>query len=1424
MESEKNIHLLKSFFERLELAGIIVSPADYVRIANILELRLKEMLSDEGDFSDLKKLKFLITPLIARSKSDQKIVYEVFDEYLKDLRKFTAEYEQKHRSALGELITTSGADFSKPLSNRRLYIALSLLGIAIIGFVVSIIYNTEDYAWELDNLSAEWVLGDSLNISYAEIGADDEDEHVYDWKIFDHRDSLLKSARTNESSLDFVLDTSTQADQAYTIFSVFSEQEQLLFKDTTNPVSILCPDIPVLIGINVQGKLEKQQDILLSAVTEDSSLVETYHWTISNGDTTISSFGPEFYYNTGNAGVVNIELQAYGYTNGATCESLFFKALDLEQRTEPPFAQMELRALERYEGIEIAAFKSVVWIVWTLVFVLIIYFLWIHRKRLKFQREQTIQSLSKQKSSKRHDSPPYSIEFKSENKAIHSFEERSFLSRAMHERSSKPGFVLDVVQTLNSTIAEGGFPNVIYKNDSVPTQYLFLIHQNHKHSHGSRLFNHLADLMKEDDVLMLTMFYKDNPLRPYNKDYPEGISVNQLLSRYGNFRVLLFTEGEELINEYSGNSYGLDPELLELKSLFDNIYLVTPVDANSWSVRESKLYQIAEVFPAEVLGLLKLSKYLENDEREDTRKRFKDWRLEFINQKDSFSETFEDFKSPEPYKELLGSTMLYKWFLALSVFPTPNWDFTISVGKALEEKGLYLSFDNLLMLSRIPALHKASFHPSLLDKMRKELAQYPEIEKLTRLVLQIKLKEFDYQNMECFVAGSHELLTVKNNFLIAPEKEKNVNEVLRLVNEKRFSKLDLGDLVRHTVDKELSKSSGKKYREGIDKLHRELKKSIDHSERSKRRKLRWVGASLYSFSLFLMYCLHLIFVNDNTAKLGSAADDYALLNSMVNRTENLSAPMQVNNEAVDYFDGNKESLFQTLNDSSLIIGREVNSYLDSALVLSPKDDLISTNFYTNRLNFILTNLRYIEQENQWGTESTDEIIEEMYRFLYYSKYAPLGAEEAGGASVYDDKYQGENTASGDVYQSQLLTAAHKTIPFGSEVSVTRSDNNKSVIVRINDRGPYTSGRVVDLSKSAGEKIGLDILDTTLVMIQRVEDRSQFYGADSLYQHVYIPELTHLLGLAYFYNGAIVDAAHLRDSILQQSPDYFSTVSYSPTLLELLPQGAVAKQFKLEGVVLDAKGSPFENTKVLVGNYSTLTDEEGYYSLLVDNPLGLNRMEVVLETGGVFDKFISNQFISIGSKLSYNKDFTLQGSNIVNDSPQPVRGRPYDIRVSVFDDRLTGLRGVNLKVGDQEFIVDNSVRIRSSIQKGAAIQITAKKKGYKTYSRKVDLRNSIYRRKGMLDISLEKEPKLITVRGNVHDAIGQGLSGYSIKLGNACSTRSTGRDGRFSLSCELDPYEKIPETLVLTDPDGRIIEEKSFGTGRNYLFQVEEIKK
>ena len=97
----------------------------------------------------------------------------------------------------------------------------------------------------------------------------------------------------------------------------------------------------------------------------------------------------------------------------------------------------------------------------------------------------------------------------------------------------------------------------------------------------------------------------------------------------------------------------------------------------------------------------------------------------------------------------------------------------------------------------------------------------------------------------------------------------------------------------------------------------------------------------------------------------------------------------------------------------------------------------------------------------------------------------------GQASWYGKRFHGKLTASGETYNMRAYTAAHKTLPFGTVVRVINTANNKSVEVKINDRGPFFRGRVIDLSQKAFEQIGSTNQGVVPVRIEILDDSNTF---------------------------------------------------------------------------------------------------------------------------------------------------------------------------------------------------------------------------------------------------------------------------------------------------------------------------------------------
>lgn len=121
----------------------------------------------------------------------------------------------------------------------------------------------------------------------------------------------------------------------------------------------------------------------------------------------------------------------------------------------------------------------------------------------------------------------------------------------------------------------------------------------------------------------------------------------------------------------------------------------------------------------------------------------------------------------------------------------------------------------------------------------------------------------------------------------------------------------------------------------------------------------------------------------------------------------------------------------------------------------------------------------VEPLSVMGNPKSYTVLGKEYRVMSSAK----DYKEQGEASWYGMKFHGHQTSNGEIYDVYQYSAAHKTLPLPSYVKVTRLDNGQSVVVRVNDRGPFHTGRIIDLSYAAAKKLGIDKLGVAKVEVE-----------------------------------------------------------------------------------------------------------------------------------------------------------------------------------------------------------------------------------------------------------------------------------------------------------------------------------------------------
>lgn len=133
-----------------------------------------------------------------------------------------------------------------------------------------------------------------------------------------------------------------------------------------------------------------------------------------------------------------------------------------------------------------------------------------------------------------------------------------------------------------------------------------------------------------------------------------------------------------------------------------------------------------------------------------------------------------------------------------------------------------------------------------------------------------------------------------------------------------------------------------------------------------------------------------------------------------------------------------------------------------------------------------------EDKSKYGNPDTYVVLGKRYSVRDSSE----GYSETGIASWYGNKFHGHRTSNGETYDMYAMTAAHKTLPLPTYVRVTHLKNERSVIVKVNDRGPFHSGRIIDLSYSAAKKLGITATGTGPVKVVAI-DPVQYQQAQAL---------------------------------------------------------------------------------------------------------------------------------------------------------------------------------------------------------------------------------------------------------------------------------------------------------------------------------------
>ena len=368
------------------------------------------------------------------------------------------------------------------------------------------------------------------------------------------------------------------------------------------------------------------------------------------------------------------------------------------------------------------------------------------------------------------DKPPYYIPFREQKGVLRSSKAEFRLGDALRLRQEGQHQLLDIPATLQATLDRGGFPTARYRYQTKPTDYLFLVDEQLPGNHLARLFRHLAENLRGQDVHLELFWYDAGFTRFWNRDVPLGLSLEGLQRAFPEHRLVILGNGHALIDLFAENMPRLRPNLVASLKAWSMRLLLTPQPVVDWNWRESAIYRWFPLFPADIQGMLKAAEFIEGGlDTEDLPSSFWDYVGAGLapaqQQPTALAQQPPEIRagaSPAP------TSAAARWAAALAVTPTPTWETTLAIARALN---IPVDHDTILEIARIPALQEGAWHPRQRQALLASLSE--DDERAARQAVRAELEAVRDLAKDGHAALELETGIAVQSFILDPEDTDN---------------------------------------------------------------------------------------------------------------------------------------------------------------------------------------------------------------------------------------------------------------------------------------------------------------------------------------------------------------------------------------------------------------------------------------------------------------------------------------------------------------------------------------------------------------------------------------------------------------------------------------------------------------------------
>ncbi len=761
--------------DRLELAGFQMSLATRLRALKVLSGPGKDCLNDPA------KLKSILCPVIARTPAEQDRFYELFDRYMADLM-----------APLPEPPPPPIVPWWEKVPKWIWYAIGALLLLPLSAIVYELVKPKPLPPKAFFQHNEKVRIGDTLHIVNLSERMDTT-EYEFTWELIKSGEKEeIEKTEKNVFHWHFVAEEKETDTEKRIRLTVQEKSEPDSIHTYESSFRIHCASSPAVLKIEGPSQAQKGEVFKLKAIVGDEDQ-HHFQWSFGTSDTKL---GQEVTHQFDDVGNYQVQLIVSHKESNVICRTI--KNYTIKVGTSKAFLSekvLKKDPLGLSANIITTPTQVLISLLMLGLLMGILYNLWKwFRRKAPLREEKGISDEALKEQFQALDKAPYFIPFRSKNGQIRTERDLFRFADVLRMRQEGLRKYIDVPSTINETIHKGGFPKFKYATRTEPSEYLFLIDQESTHSHQSKLFEYLAELMREKDIYAVVYWYKRSFHRFWNEEHPDGYDLALLHRLYPNHRVFVMGSGHELQDPFPEGKPALRKvEVADFKRWKER-FLLSPLPPESWTFREGLLYDLFTIFPATMEGLNESSTYLERVlDQEDIRPSFKNWRAVFLAPPHEPDVNYRKWRRANDHRKYLTEhPALYTWLCALAVHQQPTWELTIAIGKALQPLGVEVTFDHLCLLARIPWLQSGDLHPRLRKELLNELD--PKAEALARAAVKKELEV-----VQDLVGNSHASRALETNlaiqnFALAPEEYNHQKTIRFLLNNGLLNKKQIADL------------------------------------------------------------------------------------------------------------------------------------------------------------------------------------------------------------------------------------------------------------------------------------------------------------------------------------------------------------------------------------------------------------------------------------------------------------------------------------------------------------------------------------------------------------------------------------------------------------------------------------------------------